>query len=225
MDSETLQKIFLLIPPLLLAITLHEAAHAYAARHYGDHTAEKLGRITINPFAHIDPVGTILVPLVLFFTTSSITEGGFIFGWAKPVPVDYRNFANPRIAIRMTAFAGPLSNFVMLFAWGLLRLLAPYAPSGMEYVIYEMCVYGIIINTILFVLNMFPLLPLDGGRVLETFLPDDLAIKFRQIEPFGMTILIILALTGILSAVLWPVEKIVIDFMQFALTPFELIFN
>ena len=157
--------IFLLaVLPVLLAITVHEAAHGYAARHYGDHTAEQLGRLTLNPLAHIDPIGTIVVPAVMFFTT------GFMFGWAKPVPVVSRNFRDTRIGMRMVAIAGPASNFVMMFGWAVLMMLSPLVPENFQNPMQQMAYFGVMINAVLFVLNMLPILPLDGGRFVDTFL-------------------------------------------------------
>lgn len=195
----------LAVLPVLLAITVHEAAHAYAARHYGDRTAEQLGRLTLNPLAHIDPIGTILVPAVMFFTT------GMMFGWAKPVPVVSRHFRDVRMGMRMVAIAGPLSNFAMMFGWVAVLMLSGLAPESFQYPMSRMAEFGISINAVLFVLNMLPILPLDGGRFVETFLPAKLAQSFQKIEPYGMWILIGLMYTGLLSKIMAPFLRIVLS--------------
>ncbi|MBR3482364.1 MAG: site-2 protease family protein [Neisseriaceae bacterium] len=199
-----LQQFLLMILPLILAITLHEAAHAYAARHFGDRTAEQLGRLTLNPIAHIDPVGTILVPLVLFAGSMAAGGAGFLFGWAKPVPIITRNFKNVRTGMRMTALAGPLSNLAMMFAWTLIAVLVQFVPPQFQEAVSGMCRYGIMINAALFVLNMLPILPLDGGRVLDTFLPAKYSYQFNKIEPYGIWIVLILFVTGLLGKILFP---------------------
>ncbi|KPN73551.1 MULTISPECIES: site-2 protease family protein [Neisseria] len=191
--------IFLLaLLPVLLAITVHEAAHAYAARYWGDRTAEQLGRLTLNPVAHIDPVGTIVVPLLMFMFTP------FLFGWAKPVPIVPRNFRNMRMGLRMVAIAGPLSNLVMAFGWGLAMVLAPHVPESFQYPLGEMAKYGVMINAVLFVLNMIPILPLDGGRFVDSFLPARASMQFHKIEPYGTWIILILLMTGLLGKIMMP---------------------
>jgi Zn-dependent protease len=201
--------IFLLaVLPVLLAITVHEAAHGYAARHYGDHTAEQLGRLTLNPLAHIDPIGTIVVPAVMFFTT------GFMFGWAKPVPVVSRNFRDTRIGMRMVAIAGPASNFVMMFGWAVLMMLSPLVPENFQNPMQQMAYFGVMINAVLFVLNMLPILPLDGGRFVDTFLSAKASFQFRKIEPYGMWILIALLFTGLLSKIMQPFLALVLGIVQ-----------
>ena len=194
--------------PVLLAITVHEAAHGYAARHYGDHTAEQLGRLTLNPLAHIDPIGTIVVPAVMFFTT------GFMFGWAKPVPVVTRNLRDTRIGMRMVAIAGPASNFAMMFGWAVLMVLVPLVPQSFQYPMQQMAYFGVMINAVLFVLNMIPILPLDGGRFVDTFLSAKASFQFRKIEPYGMWILIALLFTGLLSKIMQPFLALVLGIVQ-----------
>ncbi len=188
----------LAILPVLLAITVHEAAHGYAARHYGDRTAEMLGRLTLNPLKHIDPVGTVLVPALMFLFTP------FLFGWAKPVPVNTRNFRNMRIGMRMVAIAGPLSNLVMAFGWALGMALSVWVPESFQEALYRMSLYGISINTVLFVLNMLPILPLDGALFVDTFLPVRASIQFQKIEPYGMLIIVFLLVSGLLSQIMQP---------------------
>ncbi|WP_373699433.1 site-2 protease family protein [Neisseria dentiae] len=188
----------LALVPVLLAITVHEAAHGYAARYWGDRTAEQLGRLTLNPLAHIDPIGTILVPIVMFLLTP------FLFGWAKPVPIVPRNFRNMRMGLRMVAVAGPLSNLVMAFGWGLVFALASHVPESFQYPLGEMAKYGVLINAVLFVLNMLPVLPLDGGRFVDSFLPARASMQFQKIEPYGTWIILILLVTGLLGKIMMP---------------------
>lgn len=191
--------VFLLaLLPVLLAITVHEAAHGYAARYWGDRTAEQLGRLTLNPIAHIDPVGTILVPLLMFMFTP------FLFGWAKPVPIIPRNFRNMRMGMRVVAIAGPLSNMIMAIGWGLALAFAQYAPESFQYPLSEMAKYGVLINAVLFVLNMIPILPLDGGRFVDSFLPARASMQYRKIEPYGTWIILILLMTGLLGKIMMP---------------------
>jgi Zn-dependent protease len=184
--------------PVLLAITVHEAAHGYAARYYGDRTAEQLGRLTLNPLAHIDPVGTLLVPLLTFMFTP------FMFGWAKPVPVQTRNLRNVRIGMRVVAIAGPLSNLAMAFLWGLAMVAAAFVPASFQYPLQQMGYYGVMINAVLFVLNMMPILPLDGGRFIDTFLPPRLSQQFQKTEAYGTWVILLLLMTGILGAIMSP---------------------
>ncbi|WP_416192054.1 site-2 protease family protein [Neisseria sp. CCUG12390] len=198
--------VFLLaVLPVLLAITVHEAAHGYAARYWGDHTAEQMGRLTLNPLAHIDLIGTVIVPAVLFFTT------GFMFGWAKPVPVVPRNFRNTRLGMRTVAVAGPLSNLVMAFGWGLAAVAAVYAPESYQYPMSKMAQYGISINAVLFVLNMLPVPPLDGGRFVDSFLPAKQSMQYRKIEPYGTWVILILLMTGVLWAVIGPMVNVIMS--------------
>lgn len=203
-----LRTFLLAVLPILLAITVHEAAHGYAARHYGDRTAEQLGRLTLNPLAHIDLLGTIVVPALLFFTS------GFIFGWAKPVPVVSRNFRDVRKGMRMVAIAGPLSNAVMMFAWAAVMVCSASAPESFQYPMQKMGQFGVVFNAGLFVLNMLPILPLDGGRFLDTFLPPKASYTFQKIEPYGMWILIGLMLTGLLGKIMWPFVEMMFRLVQ-----------
>ncbi|MTD32766.1 site-2 protease family protein [Paludibacterium denitrificans] len=189
--------------PVLFAITLHEAAHAYAAKHFGDATAYMMGRMTLNPLKHIDPIGTVLLPLL------SITLGGFIFGWAKPVPVNFSALRNPRVSSRWVAAAGPLANLGMAVMWALFFRLAISMDNSYSEPLRLMSRAGISINIVLMVLNLLPILPLDGGRILESLLPPGLAYKYSQLEPYGMWILIALIATGMLSSILRPFYALV----------------
>jgi Zn-dependent protease len=197
-EMTLVQKIAVWAVPVLLAITVHEASHGYAARALGDRTAEALGRLSLNPIRHIDPVGTILVPGIL------LVLGGFLFGWAKPVPVNMRNLTHPRRDMALVAVAGPLSNLAMALAWGLLLkvALAVGGADGVWIGIRAMAVAGIVINLILMVLNLLPLPPLDGGRVLTGLVPESWARRLDRIEPFGLLILIALLATGLLGALI-----------------------
>ncbi len=202
--------IFLLaVLPVLLAITVHEAAHGYAARHYGDRTAEMMGRLTLNPIKHIDPMGTILVPALMFMFTP------FLFGWAKPVPVNTRNFKDMRMGMRMVAIAGPLSNLVMCFGWALAMVASQWVPESFQEAMQTMSRYGIIINAVLFVLNMLPILPLDGGRFVDTFLPARASMQFQKIEPYGMWVIILLLVTGLLSKIMYPFISMILMAVQY----------
>jgi Zn-dependent protease len=187
--------------PILFAITLHEAAHGWVANKLGDPTAKNLGRITLNPIKHIDPVGTIVVPLFL------ATVSPFVMGWAKPVPVEPRYFKSPLLDMALVAVAGPASNFLMACIWAMFIQLAflSLEQSQLLSFLAEMGEKGIIINIVLMVLNLLPIPPLDGGRVVAGILPPKLAIPYMQLERFGMIIILLLLVSGILGKVMWPV--------------------
>ncbi len=198
----TIQFLSVAILPMIFAITVHEAAHGWVASKLGDPTARQLGRLTFNPIPHIDPIGTLLVPTVM------LVMGGFIFGWAKPVPVNMRNFQHPRRDMAMVAVAGPASNLLMALLWGLLWKLT-ILLSGMlgnfAVPLLLMAKIGIFLNLLLMVLNLLPLPPLDGGRVLTWVLPPRWASMLDQIEPFGIVILIALLYFGLWQKVIQPV--------------------
>ncbi len=191
-----IQTILIYALPVLFAITVHEAAHGYAARHYGDHTAERLGRITLNPLKHIDPVGTIVMPLVLYIATS----GAFLFGYAKPVPVNFGNLRNPKRDMVWVALAGPASNFFQAVFCNLLLIVL--VVSGVQEPFFvEMAQGGILVNLVMWAFNLFPLPPLDGGRILVGLLPYKQAHQVSRIEPYGFFIVMALVLAGVVTSI------------------------
>ena len=196
-SSDIIQTVLIYALPVLFSITVHEAAHGYAARHFGDNTAYMLGRITLNPVKHIDPVGTILMPLLLYFSTS----GAFVFGYAKPVPVNFGNLRHPKRDMVWVALAGPASNFVQALAWALL-LFALLALDAAEPFFLQMARAGILVNLVMWAFNLFPLPPLDGGRVLTGLLPMRQALWLSRIEPYGFFIVLALVLAGVVGS-LW----------------------
>ena len=183
MNPELIQNILIFALPVLFAITVHEAAHGYVARHYGDNTAYMLGRITLNPFKHIDPIGTIVMPLVLYFATS----GAFVFGYAKPVPVNFSHLRNPKRDMIWVALAGPVTNFLQAIIWAILLVVLVLVGIKEPFFI-KMCYAGISVNLVMWALNLFPLPPLDGGRVLTGLLPYKQAVAFSKMEPYGFFI-------------------------------------
>jgi Zn-dependent protease len=202
MDFSIIQRIVIWALPILFAITVHEAAHGWVAAKLGDKSALMLGRVTLNPLKHIDPVGTIVVPLILLWL------GGFIFGWAKPVPINPRNFKNPRKDMAITAAAGPLSNFIMALIWALIaKIGVAMVAHGWSFAIpiQLMGSAGIMINLLLMFLNLIPLPPLDGGRIVAGLLPHNLALQYDKLERFGILILLGLLVFGGLNFLLIPV--------------------
>ena len=214
--SDTLQIILVAAPPAILAITLHEAAHGYAARHFGDPTAWQAGRISLNPLRHIDPIGTLLLPLLLALFKSPI-----LFGWAKPVPVSIHRLRHPKRDMFWVAAAGPAVNLLMAVGWTALLKLDTLIPYNMlSQPLALMCQVGIIINLSLAMLNLFPLPPLDGGRIVVSLLPEPLASQFAQLERWGFFILIALLYLGALDVTVWPLVDALERFILslFALT-------
>ena len=195
--AQLIQTVSIYALPVLFAITLHEAAHGYAARYFGDNTAWNLGRVTLNPAKHIDPIGTIVMPLLLYFATS----GSFLFGYAKPVPVRFGNLRNPKRDMVWVALAGPASNLVQALLWGVLFYVMQIV--GIEEVFfYGVCKAGVSMNLGLCVFNLFPLPPLDGGRIMVGLLPMRQALAFSRLEPYGFFIVIALIYMRILDS-LW----------------------
>jgi Zn-dependent protease len=203
MDFQSIiQTIALLAIPMVFAITLHEAAHGYAAKHFGDYTAYQAGRISLNPLNHIDPIGTILVPLGLLI----MTAGQFVFGWAKPVPVNFSQLHEPKRDMLWVAAAGPGANLAMALAWALILKLALLLPDNyFSYPFQVMAQGGVLINLVVMVLNLVPIPPLDGGRIAVSLLPNKLAYRFAMIEPYGLIIIVALLATRVLSGVIGPV--------------------
>ncbi len=202
--NELIQTLALAAIPVLFAITLHEAAHGYAARHFGDSTAHQLGRISLNPIRHIDPLGTLLVPAL------TLMLGGLLFGWAKPVPVKFSALNNPKRDMMWVALAGPAANLLMAIGWViLLKLALIFADNYYAEPLARMALIGIKINVILMALNMLPLPPLDGGRVAVSLLPAKQAYSLSRVEPYGMFILIFLAITPVLGWILAPFVGVV----------------
>lgn len=212
--NEIIQGIAIYALPVIFAITLHEAAHGYIAKRFGDFTAYNEGRISLNPIRHIDLVGTILVPLSLFVLSKLTVGAGFLFGWAKPVPVNFSNLRHPKRDMLWVAAAGPGANLLMAIFWALIiKLAILMADSSFAKPLALMGIAGIEINIVLMVLNLLPLPPLDGGRMAVSLLPHRLAYQFSRIEPYGFMILLVLLFTGVLGAVIGPVvmwAKIVI---------------
>jgi Zn-dependent protease len=216
--THLIQTILIYALPVLFAITVHEAAHGYAARHFGDTTAFMLGRITLNPLKHVDPMGTILMPLLLYFATS----GAFLFGYAKPVPVRWSNLNNPKRDMVWVALAGPAANLAQALLWS----IALYAVIGAgvdEKFFIEMCKAGVLVNVVMFAFNLFPVPPLDGGRILVGLLPYKQAELVSRIEPYGFFVVMGLVIAGVLST-LWmqPVMGLTYWLLELVLTPLRL---
>ena len=196
-----IQVIALAALPVLFSITLHEAAHGYAAKHFGDLTADLAGRISLNPLRHIDLIGTIIVPISILL----LSGGDFLFGWAKPVPVDFSRLRNPKKDMLWVALAGPMANLLMACGWVLLLKLAWAMPlNDYSVPLSQMSKIGFSINVVLMVLNLLPIPPLDGGRIAVSLLPNALAWRFAQLERWGFPILLILLFTDVLSKILSP---------------------
>ena len=218
MDASSLiQTVLVYALPVLFAITLHEAAHGYVARRFGDPTATVMGRVTLNPLPHIDPVGTVLMPLLLYFATA----GAFLFGYARPVPVDFGRLRNPKRDMVWVALAGPASNFLQAILWTF--ALAALALLGVEERFFiEMCKAGVRVNLVMWAFNLFPLPPLDGGRILTGLLPLPQARWLARVEPWGFFIVLGLVVAGVVGN-LWlrPLMNLGYDILGLMLSPLE----
>jgi Zn-dependent protease len=219
--ANIIQTIAIYALPVLFAITVHEAAHGYVARYFGDNTAYGLGRVTLNPMKHIDPVGTIVMPLVLYIATA----GTFLFGYAKPVPVQFGRLRNPKRDMIWVALAGPGANLIQALLWGVAFYLLQGA-SLTEPFFTKMCQAGILVNVVMFVFNLFPLPPLDGGRILVGLLPYKQALLVSRIEPWGFFVVMALVLTGVIST-FWmqPLMAATYNVIRTVLTPLALLVN
>ena len=219
--SNLIQTVATYALPVLFAITVHEAAHGYAARYFGDNTAWMLGRVTLNPIQHIDPMGTILMPLILYFATS----GAFLFGYAKPVPVRFDKLRNPKRDMVWVALAGPAANLVQAFLWGALMLVLRSLDITEPFFL-SMCQGGVFVNIVMFAFNLFPIPPLDGGRILVGLLPPRQAIAVSRIEPWGFFIVMALVVANVIGA-LWmqPVMALTLGLLDILLTPLAMLLH
>ncbi|HXA48197.1 MAG TPA: site-2 protease family protein [Burkholderiaceae bacterium] len=210
--------------PVLFAITLHEAAHGYAAKHFGDNTAYMMGRVSLDPFKHIDLFGTIILPIVMFAATYN-TSFPMAFGYAKPVPVDFGKLRHPKRDMVWVAFAGPASNFLMAFLWLLLAIALQYFQVEGSF-FKQMASAGVSLNLVFFVLNLFPLPPLDGGRILFGLLPHKYAFQLAKIEPYGIFIVMILIYTRIIDGI-WinPLMIASSTVLELLISPLKLLLN
>ena len=207
------QVIVVSILPILFAITVHEVAHGWVAKRFGDPTAQRLGRLTLNPFKHIDPIGTVLIPALLL-----LLKAGFLFGWAKPVPVTWENLRHPKRDMVFVAIAGPVANLLMAFFWGAVARLATVLPASANWAavpLQLMGEIGITINVLLMVFNLLPLPPLDGGRVAVGLLPGPLAWQLSRVEPYGFFILLGLMAFGVLWFIIQPAVSVMTALVYF----------
>jgi Zn-dependent protease len=210
--GDLIQTIAIWALPVIFAITLHEAAHGYVAKHFGDLTAYAQGRVSLNPLRHIDMTGTIIVPLVLLLLSKLFGGSGILFGWAKPVPVNFSGLRHPKRDMLWVAAAGPGANLLMALFWALVLKFAINVPeSGYALPLGLMGKAGIQINVVLMVLNLLPIPPLDGGRIAVSLLPHRLSFRFSRIEPYGMFILLLLLFSGILGIIMWPLVSAVMQ--------------
>ncbi|MFC5461836.1 site-2 protease family protein [Massilia niabensis] len=211
--DEIIRNIAVYALPVLFAITLHEAAHAYAARHFGDNTAYAQGRMTLNPLVHVDLFGTIIIPIALY------AMSGFVFGYAKPVPVQFGNLRNPKRDMAWVALAGPLANLVMAVMWVVFAVLLTALDVNEKFP-HAVAQAGLVTNLLIFAFNLFPLPPLDGGRVLTSMLPNRLAFKFAKIEPYGFFVLLALLYFGVLSFWVRPMMWLGAQMVELVTLPF-----
>lgn len=216
--DELIRNIAVYALPVLFAITLHEAAHAYVAKHFGDNTAYAAGRMTLNPLNHIDPFGTIVIPVLLYLST------GFVFGYAKPVPIDFSRLRHPKRDMAWVALAGPGANFVMAFLWLVLATLL-VAFGVQEIFPHKVAQAGVVTNLLMFAFNLVPIPPLDGGRVLTSVLPNRLAYKFARIEPYGFFIVLALIFLKVLNFWVVPLMLLAQYLLELIASPLTLFLN
>jgi Zn-dependent protease len=215
--NEIIQAIAVYALPVIFAVTLHEAAHAYAAKYFGDNTAHAAGRMSMNPLRHIDPFGTILLPALMYMATAK-TGHPMVFGYAKPVPIDFSRLRNPKKQMAWVALAGPLSNFAMALGWMVFGILLQAAQVSEAYP-HAVARAGVFVNVLMFVFNLFPVPPLDGGRVLTSMLPNRYAYKFAKIEPYGFFIVLGLLYFNILNYWFEPVGNLTAGLLRLIITP------
>lgn len=218
--DEIIQTIAVYALPVIFAITLHEAAHAYAARYFGDSTAYLQGRMSLNPIKHIDPFGTLIIPIVLYLATS----GSFLFGYAKPVPIDFSNLRKPKRDMAWVALAGPGANFIMALMWMVFAVFLGIGDIDEEFFL-RMAQAGVLTNLVMLAFNLFPIPPLDGGRVLTSMLPHRLAYKFAQIEPYGFFIVMGLVLFKVLYFWMIPVMTVAHGALKLIISPLTIFLN
>lgn len=218
--NDLIQTVAVYALPVLFAITLHEAAHAYAAKFFGDTTAYAQGRMSLNPAKHIDPFGTIVIPAVLYFATG----GSFLFGYAKPVPIDFGKLRKPKRDMAWVALAGPAANFIMAFLWLVFSILLAAARIE-EPFFTQMARAGVLTNLVMLAFNLFPIPPLDGGRVLTSVLPHKYAYKFAQIEPYGFFIVMLLVVLKVLYFWMTPVMMLAGAALQLLISPLNIFLN
>jgi Zn-dependent protease len=212
MNLTLIQQICVWILPVLFAITIHEAAHGYVAYKLGDPTAKLLGRVSINPLVHIDPIGTIAVPLLV----GILSNFQFVFGWAKPVPITYQNFKNKRRDISLVSIAGPVSNILMAILWAIFLkiIVSNFSFNDLSSFLVNTAKAGIIINVVLFALNILPIPPLDGSKIASSLMPPKYAYHYDKIEPYGFIILMVLMFTNILQYILLPIISTALNFVK-----------
>jgi Zn-dependent protease len=216
MEFNLVQTLAIYALPVIFAITLHEAAHGYVARHFGDNTAYVLGRVSLNPVRHIDLVGTILLPLLILVTSKLFGSGGILFGWAKPVPVDFSALRHPKRDMLWVAAAGPFANLLMALLWALaLKIALVTQQNAFTLPLSLMAEAGITVNLVLMVLNLLPILPLDGGRIAVSLLPNRLAYSYSRLEPYGFPILLLLLFTNTLGIILNPPLRLSMQLIEF----------
>ena len=217
--DEIIRTIAVYALPLIFAITLHEAAHGYVAKYFGDMTAYSQGRVSLNPVVHIDPMGTILIPALLYMIGSP-----FLFGYAKPVPVNFGNLRKPKQQMAWVALAGPAANLIMAFLWMILIIFLHAVKVDAEFFL-KMAQAGISVNLMLFAFNLFPIPPLDGGRILVSFLPHKYAFKVAQIEPYGFFIVMALAYVQALRFWMVPMMMLANAFLELLISPFTFLLS